>query len=134
VGEECDCVCDEPVGLPGFNAAGCDERGDALYGGQQEQADPVGVAWLQLARLLPLTDQVVERGEQTAKRVLQCRGVLAALDGVHQFEEGGVLRREAYVGGRGRPQLRLVVVSGGLDRRAQLVAQAQESGFGGLPA
>jgi hypothetical protein len=84
---------------------------------------------LPLARLLPLTDQVVERGEQAAKRVVQRRRVRAALDGVHQFEKSGVLRREAYVGGRDGPQLRLVVVSGGLDRRAQLVAQAQEPGF-----
>jgi hypothetical protein len=56
--------------------------------------------------------------------------VLATLDDIHQLEEGGVLRHEAYVRSRGRPQPRLVVVSGGPDRRAQLVAQAQESSFG----
>lgn len=44
--EERDRVRDELVGLPGVNAAGGDERGDALDGGEDQQANPVGVARL----------------------------------------------------------------------------------------
>ena len=50
-GEQRDRVGDERVGLPGLGPAGTDERGDALEGGDEEQAEALGVAGRECAGL-----------------------------------------------------------------------------------
>ena len=46
-GEEPDRVGDKRVDLSGLDPAGRDERGDALHGGHQEQAETFGVVFQQ---------------------------------------------------------------------------------------
>ena len=48
----------------------------------------------------------------------------------HQLQQRRVARGEADVGRRGRPQPRLEVLAGAVDRAAQLGAQAREPGLG----
>jgi len=63
VGEERDRVHDECVSQRGRDAAGGGERGDALEGGAEEQAQAVRIARGERASLLPLADQFAECGE-----------------------------------------------------------------------
>jgi hypothetical protein len=67
VGEERDRVGDERVDLTGLDPAGRDERGDALHGGHQEQAETFGIARREYADLLSLVDQVAERGQRSRR-------------------------------------------------------------------
>ena len=79
MGEERHCVGDECVGLPGLNPARTDECGDALQGGDEEQAEAFGVAGRELADLLSLADQVADRSEQALGRLVQRAGRFGVL-------------------------------------------------------
>jgi SAM-dependent methyltransferase len=129
-GEKRDRVCDEGVGLPGPGAAGGDEHGDALQERGKQEAEPFGVPRREFPGLLPLVDEVTDRGEQPLGRRRDGGRLGGVLGGEHQVQQGGVTLGELHVGGRGGPQARLEVAAGAVDRRAHLFAQALEPRFG----
>jgi len=83
--ELCDRVRDEPVELPGIHYACGDERGDALHGGEEEEADALRLARLEQAGLLALLDQLKDRGEGAVGRGVQRAGLFAVLAGEHEL-------------------------------------------------
>ena len=118
--EASDRVRDEVVHLLGGDDPGGHQCGDALHGGEEEEADALGLAWFEQAGDLAFLDQLEDDREGTVGHLVQRSGLLAVFAGEHQLEQPGVADREVHVCRGGSAKTRLVVLSCALDRGSEL--------------